>query len=494
MKTTENTASSYEELFQENQELRQQIVFLQAEFTQLRRLIFGSKSERHIPGDVNQLHLFAGDVAASSSPTQVEDISYKRRKPAKTVTPHGRKPLPADLPRRDIIIEPEEDTSGCKKIGEEITEELEYEPARFFVKRYIRPKYARPDDEGVIIAALPSRPIEKGIPGPGLLTQILINKYVDHLPLYRQRNRFKRLGMDIPESTIDGWVKAAYELLAPLEAPLKKQILNTSYLMSDDTSLKVQDKKKKGKTHKGYFWVYYDPLWPAVYFDYRKGRGAEGPQDMLENFSGYLQCDGYAVYDEYQKREDITLIGCFAHARRKFFDARFSDAKRANEMLDLIGKLYKIERKAKDGVLDFKDRHELRHKEASPILKDIKDWLDEQYPKVLPKSGIGGAIAYSLNQWPRLINYLADGRIEIDNNLVENAIRPVALGRKNWLFAGSHAGARRAALIFSLVSTAKLHEVEPFAYLRDVLARINDHPHKQIEDLLPPNWKAQSSS
>lgn len=215
---------------------------------------------------------------------------------------------------------------------------------------------------------------------------------------------------------------------------------------------------------------------------------------MLANFRGFLQCDGYKIYDDYKNRKEIILVGCFAHARRKFIEAEGSDRLRSQWALKRIQELYHLERWAKDESLSHAARHELRQEKALPILEEIKAWLNEQYPQVLPKSPIGKAISYSLLQWPKLKNYLLDGRLEIDNNLVENAIRPVALGRKNYLFAGSHEGAKRAALIYSLVITAKLHEAEPFEYLRDVLTRIADYPYSQIEDLLPGNWKNKFKS
>ena len=210
---------------------------------------------------------------------------------------------------------------------------------------------------------------------------------------------------------------------------------------------------------------------------------------MLSDFAGFLQCDGYQVYDDYKNRDDIILVGCMAHARRKFKEAQSSDRLRCEWMLTHIQKLYAIEHRAREESLSYASRHELRQKHAKPIMDDIKEWLNTNYPQVLPKSVTGKAIGYSLRQWPKLKNYLTDGRLEIDNNLIENAIRPVALGRKNYLFAGSHEGAERAALIYSLVATAKLQGVEPFAYLRDILQRIPDYPHKQVAELLPPNWK-----
>jgi transposase len=371
-----------------------------------------------------------------------------------------------------------------------VTEELEIEPPKLYVNRYIRPKYARPKDEGIVIARLPSRPIEKGIAGPGLIAYTLISKYVDHMPLYRQIQQHKRQGVVIAESTINGWKYSGCELIMPLVHRLRDQVLSSAYLMVDETPIRVLDPGLKGKTHKGYYWVYYDPLGGQVFFDYQKGRGRDGPEKHLKYFTGFLQTDGYRGYDDFASRKSITAVGCMAHARRYFVDAQMVDPDRAEWMLLRLQKLYAIERYARENQLSFDERYEERQENAAPIMKEIKTWLDEHVYSVLPQSAIGKAVQYMLNQWPRLENYLLDGRLEIDNNLVENAIRPIALGRKNYLFAGSHNGAEQAAAIYTLVANAKLQQVEPFAYLRNVLKRISDHPHKDIDQLLPKNWKA----
>ena len=482
VETTAENKPTYEELLFQNEQLK-------SELASLKRLIFGQKSERFVPEqNDNQLSLLVRQE--TSSPVVKEQISYTRRKPKKQQKKHPtRQPIPAHIPRFDIIIKPDEDVSGLKKIGEEVTEELEIEPPKLYVNRYIRPKYARPKDEGVVIAPLPSRPIEKGIAGPGLIAHTLISKYVDHLPLYRQIQQHKRQGVVIADSTINGWKQAGYELIVPLVHRLRDQVLNSSYLMVDETPIRVLDPGLKGKTHRGYYWVYYDPLGCQVFFDYQKGRGRDGPKKHLKNYIGFLQTDGYKAYDDFASRKEITLVGCMAHARRYFFDAQKNDPDRAEWMLLRLQQLYKIERHAREHQLSFDRRYEERQKNAVPIMKEIKTWLDENVYAVLPQSAIGKAFQYMLNQWPRLENYLLDGRLEIDNNLVENAIRPIALGRKNYLFAGSHNGAEQAAAIYTLVANAKLQQVEPFAYLRDILKRISEHPYKDIDQLLPKNWK-----
>jgi transposase len=491
MYDSEGTAPAYETLLAEYQVLKTENRFLKEELAKLKRLIFGQKRERFISSeDPSQLDLALTPGQESSSEViQTEHVTYRRKKAAKKVTPHGRNPLPAHLPRKEIIIEPEADTSGMKKIGDEITEELEYEPGKLYVNRYVRPKYAAGDDEGVVIGTLPRRPIEKGIAGPGLLAHLVISKYVDHLPLYRQRKQFLRHDVNLPASTLGDWVRRTCELLEPLSELQRTVIQQTSYLMADETPIRVQDAEKKGKCHQGYYWVYHDPLERLVYFDYQQTRNRHGPESMLHNFLGYLQTDGYQVYDGIGNRETISHVGCFAHARRYFEQATDSDSGRVQWMLSHIQKLYAVERLAREQEHSHQQRYELRQAKALPVLSEIEAWLNEQRQQVLPKSSIGKAFAYMLKYWPRLTTYTTDGRLEIDNNLVENAIRPVALGRKNYLFAGSHDGARRAAVLYTLVTTAQLHEVEPFKYLKHVIARISDHPYKQLDQLLPQNWK-----
>jgi transposase len=474
---------TYEELAIEN-------VRLKAELANLKRLIFGQKRERFFPagGDENQMVLTGFDQK-NQPEIKTEQISYIRHKVVKNPSPHSRQPLPSHLPRKEIVIEPEEDTKDMKKIGEEITEELEYKPGSLYVNRYIRPKYARADGEGIVIGMLPSRPIEKGMAGPGLLAHIMISKFVDHLPIYRQRKQFLRQGVDLPETTVYGWVKASCDLLLPLYEVQKKRILASDYLMVDETPIRVLDPMKSGVTHQGYYWVYYDPVQNEALFDYRMSRSRAGPNELLENFIGHLQTDGYTGYDEVSGKKEVVSVGCMAHGRRYFMESRDSNTESSDWMLTHIQKLYKIERQAREAGLSPKERYQLRQEKSVPVLEAMKAWLDQESLKVLPKSVMGKAIGYMINQWPRLVVYVTDGRLEIDNNLVENAIRPVALGRKNYLFAGSHDGARQAALIYTMVSNARLKNLDSFSYIRDVISRISDHPQKRIDELLACNWK-----
>ncbi|MDI6743707.1 MAG: IS66 family transposase, partial [Smithella sp.] len=471
--------------------LKNELLFTKNELANLRRMLYGQRSERFIPAFADtQLELALGVEPLAVIEEKKEHVEYDRVvKQTTKVTPHGRMKLSADLPRVEVIIEPQEDVTGLKKIGEEITEELEYKPGQLYVQRYVRPKYAKENGQGVVIGVLPNRPIEKGIAGPGLLAHVAISKFMDHLPLYRQSQIYKRDKVEIAVSTLSDWMKYTSEVLTPLYELHRDQILSCQYIMADETPIKVLDKEKKGSTHLGYLWAYNDPLERQVLFDYRPSRSREGPQKLLAQYNGHIQTDGYVVYDEFEAQPGITLLGCFAHARRYFEQAQDNDHQRSEWMLTVVQKLYLVEKKAREGSYSHEQRYLIRQEEAVPVLKEIKAWLDSEILIVLPRSAIGKAIAYMYKRWPRLEKYVTDGRLEIDNNLVENAIRPIALGRKNYLFAGSHEGAKRAALYYSLLGTAKLQGIEPFEYLRDVLTRISDYPYKNLADLLPANWK-----
>ena len=480
--------TGYENLSRE--ELLVTVVELKHELDQLKRLVYGSRHERFVPSEPQeQLTLGLNTIAEPVVPAPVKAIAYTRteKKAATEKVSTGRMKLPADLPREKVILEPSEDVSGMKRIGEEITEELERIPGKLFVRQYIRPKYARPQGQGVVIADLPTRPIDKGIAGPGLLAQIIIDKYTDHLPVHRQLQRFEREGIKLPSSTLIDWISGTCSLLEPLYHELRKQVLSANYLQVDETPIKVLDKDKKGSTHKGYHWVYHAPLKRMVLFDYREGRGREGPHECLKDFKGHLQTDGYTVYEDFEKKSDVTLLHCMAHARRKFDEAKDNDLARASYVLTEMQKLYALERKAREEGLLQDQIHHLRQEQAIPILKGLKHWMVENYKAVLPQSTIGQALYYSLQRWDKLSLYTTDGNLQIDNNLVENAIRPVAIGRKNYLFAGSHEGARRAAMLYSFLGTCKVNNINPFDWLRDVLTRIPEHPVNNIQNLLPGN-------
>lgn len=484
----QNAVPNYQQLYEQSQ-LR--IVALEQQLQQLRKMIFGSRQERFIPttpGDPQLLLDIPAETVAAISVSSAQKISYVRQNitaESKPLEHPGRTKLPDSLRREQIVIEPVEDTAGCKKMGEEITEVLEYEPGELYVKQYKRIRYVRPKDGRILIGELPSRPLPKVIAGESLLAQIVIDKYIDHLPLHRQMQRFERAGVKLPYSTLTDWVSATCMLITPLFNALKKEVLQSGYLHADETPIKVIDKDKKGETHRGYYWVYQNSIDRLVFFDYQEGRGREGPMEILQDFRGYLQTDGYVAYDIFDQRPGITLIHCMAHARRMFNEALENDFERASYALNEIQKLYTIERISKEGNLNADELKVVRCAKAAPILKGMWQWMQQQYLHVLPKSAIGKALAYSIERWDRLSLYITDGRLNIDNNPVENSIRPVALGRKNYLFAGSHEAAKRSGMLYSLLGTCKMHGIEPYAWLKDVLQRIADHPINKIQDLLP---------
>ncbi len=467
----------------------------------LKRYVYGRRSEQ-LPV-FNQTHLFNDteedrfcndpDVIDQEE-TRVKTIKKRKGK----VKGHGRNPLPDHLPRERVEYEPDKNELNCgcgqdkKKMGEEVTEELDYRPGSFFVRVHVRPKYGCPNsdcDSGITIAPVPDRLIDKGLPGPGLVSHILINKFSDHIPLDRQTGMFRREGVWIAKSTMVGWVKSAYEFLLPVGEAIKSEIKGAFCVKSDDTHIKVQMSGKKGTTHRGYMWVYLDGLDRQVYFEYTPTRGRAGPVSFFEGYEGFLQADAYSGYDECFKNGDIAEVGCWAHARRKFYDAQSTDESLCLVMLEKIGALFAIESRARESDIDPAAVKALRGRESRPILDEIKAWLDDKNRLVLPKSPVGQAITYTLNQWTALTRYLEDGRLCIDNNASERAIRAIAIGRKNWMFAGSEEGAKRAALMYTLLGSCKLLEIDPFEYLMDIFSRIHTHPMKKIRELTPLGWK-----
>jgi transposase len=461
----------------------------------LKKLVFGSKSERFVPEVApEQTSLdFGEELEVKKEEPVTETITYEREKNNNKQKP-SRQPIPTHLERVVHVIQPEEDVTGLVKIGEEVTEELEYVPGKLFVNKFVRSKYVKPEGEKtkVLIGKLPERPLPKCIAGPQLLSALIVAKFIDHLPLYRQSQMFKRQGIDIPDATIGGWVNAVGRLLKALYETHRKKVLLSTYLMADETPVRVLESDNLGSTHKGYYWAYYDPVSKLVLFDYRPGRGKEGPKQILKNFKGHLQTDGYAVYDEYGNKVGITLMHCWAHARRKFVDAQDNDRERADYVLEEIQKLYALEREIKETKASATEIMAMRKERAVPVIEGLKQWMITNKPEVMPKSVIGKAIDYTLSRIDALKVYTTDAKLQIDNNLVENSIRPIAIGRKNYLFAGSHQAAENAAIFYSLFATCKAQGINPHAWLAETLTNIATHPINRIEELLP-GWKPEQT-
>jgi transposase len=478
---------------------------LQHQLEQLLRQRYGRKSERIDPA---QLLLFVQEILAQAEPAPALAAAPEPTK-APTPTPntskkngHGRKPLPASLPRKPIVHDVPPAQRVCPDcgvertcIGQEVREQLEYVPASLIVLEHIRPKYACKECEAnVVIADRLPAPIEKGLPGPGLMAHIAVSKYADHLPLYRQEGILNRFGIELSRSTMCDWMAVAADLLEPIVKLMQRKILTSKVVQNDDTRVPVQDRDGKGiKT--GRLWVSIgDHDNRYVVYRYTPDGTAAGPADIFKGFEGYLQADANSAYDGLYKLGKIVEVGCMMHARRKFYEARTTDVERSHRVLAWISLLYDIEREAKkreptDHEAFVALRHKLRGERSRPIFDQFHTWLDAEWPKVRPKTPIGEAIQYALNHWAALKRPLEAGFLELDNGASERAFKPVALGRKNWLFAGSDKGGQTAAILMSLCTTCKELEIDPQAYLRDVLDRISTHPARLIEELLPDRWQ-----
>lgn len=503
----EQTAGDYKMRYEQSLEAHQKlldlltqkddrIASLSFELDKFRRYFFGKKNEkfpvRHT--DINQIGLFELGTTVG----QQEELSQKIEpevpeiiKPRKRAQGTGRMALPLELRREIIVIEPEQDVTDCTVIGQEVTEILELTPAEFYVKRYVRPKYARPNGEGILIGLLPDRVIEKGIPSESVIAQMSIDKYVYGLPLHRQIDKYRKMGVNIPASSASDWLMKGWKHLVPLWELLKLLVINQKYLQVDESPLKVLDKNHKNGIHQGYMWVYHAPADKLVLYDYRKGRDSSGPAEMLKGYTGILQTDGYVVYERlFGNHPHIMLVFCMAHARRKFVDALKDHQEKATYVLERMQVLYGLEQRMREQGMDWKQRTALRQEKAVPVLEELGKWMNEQLMQVRPSSPLGMAIAYSKVRWAGLSAYAMHGQIEIDNNLVENSIRPMAIGRKNYLFAGSHQAAEMTAAMYSFMAMCKKNGVNEFEWLKDVFQRIQSHKHKDLYQLLPNNWEA----
>ena len=453
-------------------------------------VIFGTKSERLSNLVDGELPLFADQIVA---PPIMEE-------PAKVIVPaHTR----AARVRRDlsklphIRVEHAPESTVCKccgeeltQIGEEVSKELEYQPAKLFVNEHVRPKLACNHCKGGVTCdplPLTVKPLERSIAGAGLIAQILVSKYVDHNPLHRQEQIFARLGFAIPRRNMCDWIAGVEDVyLTRLWRALKLELLAESYLQGDETTLKVQDNETPGECHTGYLWGIHSTEKKLVLFEYAPSRAGAVAKDIFADFTGVLQTDAYAGYNKVLLPDKVQRVACLAHVRRKFVESQATCSKEATVVLTMIAALYKFENQWK--ALDAPAIKKARDKVSKPVLLKLHDYLRELASRTLPKAPLMEAISYTLNQWNAIMRVLDDGRFHLDNNGIEREMRPIAIGRKNYMFAGSHDGARRAAVIYSLLGTARLHKVNPHEWLKDVLTRMRKHPVNRVHELLPHNW------
>jgi transposase len=477
---------------------KSEIEHLKLIIAQLRRMMFGKKSEK-IARQVEQLELKLEELQTA----EAEEAERTETTPARNIPRQKpkRKPLPEHLPRETHTHMPAEQAcSSCGgelcKLGEDVSETLEYIPADFKVIRHVRPKLCCIRCDAIVQAEAPARPIDRGLAGPGLLAHVLVSKYADHLPLYRQSEIYARQGVELDRSTLAGWVGAASYLLSPLVDQLRKHVLAAGKLHADDTPVPVLA-PGLGKTKTGRLWTYVrddrpsgSKTPPAVWFAYSEDRKGDHPKRHLSEFAGVLQADAYAGFHHLYEGGKIVEAACWAHARRKFYDIQLAHGSvLAEEAVKRIGQLYDIEREIRGKAAAL--RYEARQARAKPLMDDLHSWLEKTLPTLSRKSDTAEAIRYALSRWRALSRYLDDGTIEIDNSAAERALRVVALGRKNYLFAGSDAGGVRAATIYSLLGSAKLNQLDPEVYLHHVMERIADHPITRIHELLPWNLASQ---
>jgi transposase len=454
--------------------------------------LFGKKSEGVSDAQLRLAFAqLAEELKPRDEPTEMDTGERPGKQHRQPPRPTGRRPLPASLPRQRIEIDLPDADKVCAcgmpktRIGEAVSEKLDYVPASVRVIETVRPKYACPHcHDGVVTAPAPPQAVERSLATEGLLAHVVVSKYLDHLPLYRLERIFQREHLDLSRATLCGWVADVATALAPIGDELRRQVTAATYLQTDDTPVTILEERG---SRKGRIWTYLDPLMPQVVFDATPTHERDGPEIFLADFAGDLQADAYTGYDALYRTGRIRELGCWAHARRGFVEALPTDA-RAARMIELVQQLYHVERAVADESVEGR---QARRRDASvPLLAAIGAERDALAATVLPKSPLGEAVRYLTNQWAALQRFVEDGRFRIDNNGAENQLRGVAIGRKNWLFAGSFEGAKRAALLYSLVQSCTLIDVSPFDYLKDVLLRVATHPHRLIADLTPRGWSA----
>jgi transposase len=493
--------ASYQDLLEEKDKT---IKKLKDQVAMLQRKIWGKSSERFINKDPLQRTLdFDGldllpeeKELATSAREEIEQ--YKTIRVVERKNDHPvRKPLPADLPREDVHIHPPIiDTENWTELEPEITEVLERNPPSWYVVRFIRHKYALKNkdidvEKQIVIAPVPVLPIAKSYAGATVLADIIIDKYVNHLPFYRQIQMFRQQGISISPATINGWFQNVADLMRPTYYRLKELVLNSDYIQSDETTIPIIHNEKH-KTIQGYIWMIRAVMSELVFFHYDQGsRAQKVALELFKDYQGIIQTDGYAVYDIYENKKGVLPIGCWAHSRRQFEESLKEDKARASYALEQIGLLYEVERRADHEGLSFEERAQLRSRLSYPIMVAFEKWLVNELPKVLPKGRIGKAIRYTYNIFHKLTRYHLDGRMKMDNNLGENQVRPIALGRKNWLFCGNHNAAENAAIIYSMLGCCKAHDVNFRDWMVYFLNNVHNYDQdysKDLAELLPHNF------
>lgn len=460
---------------------------------QLKKQLFGSSSERQTQSSLSKEQILLSLFPPPAPPAATQQV-LSLPSPERTQSRPRRQPAAKVLETVTERLEPAEKVCPhCGKdkceIGCEKSERYEYVPAKVVRHEIIRPKLAcKCGKAGVSIAPLPPSVVAQGQPSASLVAHVLLSKYADHLPLYRQQQQFARLGVNFPKSTLNDWVEQGAIWLQPIVREMKRQLLQGDYVQVDETPVRVQDPDVIGKCATGWLWVLGAPQ-SDVIFEFHPGRGKEFAQQLLGDFKGYLQRDGYGVYGSLARDKlELVPVGCWSHARRKFIDALDDQRDEAMPIINEVRKLYMVERHARDERLTAQQRHHLREQFSLPILTALKPLLQSAQERVLPQSPIGKASRYCLAEWEALRRYLSDGRLEIDNNLTENAIRPSAIGKKNWLFIGHPEAGWRSAVIYSIIVSCQRRNIDPWDYLRDVLTRIPAMQQSEISCLLPANW------